>query len=139
MFPARRVRRHLFAVALATLNVQALVLALGLASVCGVPEHTHQGQAAGDCAMHHQAPPADQGHHGHAAGASHQAARSDAQIKCKCSSSVVEMYGGSIAVLEPETPAIEKTAGAVLASAGHERAGQARVPPPLPPPRLLSI
>jgi hypothetical protein len=136
LFVMSRTRSHLSTVVLATLGVQALVLALGTARVCWVPEHTHRGRPAPDCQMHHQAPPALQGHH-HGAGAA-QAPPDVTRVACSCSS-VVGMFGGAVAILVPEMPPADLSANLLLSPAGHHIGGRLRVPPLLPPPRLPSL
>ena len=135
-----RARGHLVSIAAAVLSMQALVLALGMARVCSVPDHTHRGRPAPDCRMHHQSPPGGGAHARHVHGESAaKAPLPDAQISCKCASSVFELFGGGVAVLTPGASAPARIAAALPVPASIDSSGRTRVPPLLPPPRPLPL
>jgi hypothetical protein len=100
-------RRRVRAGAVATLGIQAVVLMLGVASVCRAARHTHDDGAAPDCAMHHQPAAAAEpstGHHHHGE-RENDVATSGPTLRCDCSDSA-SLFVGQTGVIFP-APSIQ--------------------------------
>jgi hypothetical protein len=87
-------RRHLIAIALATMSVHVGTLVTGALRACWGSEHVHAGAAAPECAMHHSSPAV----HGHGHGHDHHGHGSTnpsgerSQIACNCSNDAGSPY-----------------------------------------------
>jgi hypothetical protein len=141
----KRVRYHLFSVALATLSIQALVIALGVARVCWGAEHTHGGGHAADCPhhagssqsvshAHHAASsePAHQDHHD----VSNVATDAQDRLTCGCSSRVIAAYIGPAGIVPAPAFLPASTQVALLARARRASPTDVWFPPLSPPPRM---
>lgn len=141
----RLVRRRLVAVAIATLSVQPLLLALGAARMCWGVEHTHHGVAAPDCPMHHvpdRHPVTDDArtyaHHGHAtagAGAAERREVGQGRVECRCPDEVLAMYAGPGAITPALVSIFPSPRFVVLTRITILSVADLWFPPPFPPPR----
>ena len=128
-------RHRLQAIAIATAGAQVLVLALALATVCGSVEHTHGGQPAPDCPMHHQqGAPTPTAHHHHHHGNS-EPSSDGPRITCGCPGDILAAILGQTGVITASIDVSPSTDGITVQSANPQSVIDV-VPGPLaPPPR----
>jgi hypothetical protein len=129
----RTIRRRTAALALATLIVQAIVLIAATARVCHGGGHTHGGDAAADCPLHHQQPSGPSPHAGH----HDHGVPEDAgpRVRCDCSTDVQSFLAGDSAVVAPSRPIGPPQIRAAAMLNGPTAAIERWQPPLAPPPR----
>jgi hypothetical protein len=103
-------------------------------------EHPHNGVAAPDCLMHHQAPTdsgpaADHSHHGHAS-SSDDTSTGGVQVSCHCGNAqLADLIIGRPAILRPASSHAPFVSAVRLDPVGDLQARSLRASPPSPPPR----
>jgi hypothetical protein len=126
-------RRHLIAIALATISVHAGTLTAGALRVCWGNEHRHAGAAAQDCAMHHHASvPAPNGHHGH--GSAHPSSER-ALIACNCTDDADSPYIAPNALVAVRVSLAAPIEVYTLSPEHGRSVSDIELTPLLPPPR----
>jgi hypothetical protein len=130
------IRRHVFALALATMTLQVAAVAGGSLRVCLGTAHTHAGVAAPDGSMHHQtgSQEAQHVHHGHAA-PSDVAGDSGQRLTCRCSNDVTAINLGPAAILRVAARWSPFVAAVMLAVPSDPSIADIHFSPPSPPPR----
>jgi hypothetical protein len=132
-------RRHLFAVTWTILSVHILCAAVGATAACLDGQHTHSGEAAPDCPMHHGTPTnapieSHHSHHGDASAFDGAGAATE-RLSCRCAGDVPMIFLGQPALFQwpaSSTPVIEAV---VLDVVSETLITDPLFSPPSPPPR----
>jgi len=134
------VSRHPIAVGFVVI-LQLSIVGLGALRGCLGAEHTHAGQAAPDCPMHHHqqsnAPSSashSHDHHRHAAPANTEASK---RMTCGCSSDTTSMYIGPTAILCSVAAVLPSMHVVVLEAQAGSPATDLWLPSDSPPPRSI--
>ena len=129
-------RRHLLAIAVATMSVHAATLTAGALRTCWGTQHRHGGSAAPDCAMHHGSGAVD----AHTLGHGHAHHPGDgAQVACKCDNNAGALFVAPDAIVGTTSALAIPAEAHTLTRVLVERLSALAFPPLSPPPRSTSF